>query len=73
MPFNYGDDTGLYASRGQGLKWIAIGECRGSDCYLSRPVNSREGQSGDLGYHVRHCPVSVCVCVVPSVGCCASG
>ena len=65
MPFNYGDYTGLYASGGQGLKWIAIGECRGSDCYPSRPVNSREGQRGNLGYCVRHCPVSVCVWCLP--------
>ena len=55
MPFDYGDDTGLYASGGWGLKWNVIGGCLGSVCYPSRPVNSREGQREDLSYRVRHC------------------
>ena len=61
MPFNYGGDKGLYASGGWGLIWIAFGGCCDSDCNPSRPVNSRKGQRGDLGYHVWYCPVFVCV------------
>ena len=37
MPFNYGDNTGLCASRGWGLIWIAFGGCRGCDCTRHAP------------------------------------
>ena len=65
MPFNYGDDTGFYAVGGWGFKRVAIGGCRGSDCHPSRPVYNLEGQKGNLGFHVWHCPASVCVWCLP--------
>ena len=81
MPFNYGGDTGLYVCGGWGLMRIAFGGCRGCDCNLPRHVYSREGQRGDLGYHVWHRLVFVCVwCLlvgnvpmVESLGSCRDG
>ena len=48
MPFNYGDDTGLYASGGWELIWIAFDGCRGCDCDHHAPSTAAKARGALL-------------------------
>ena len=56
MPFHYGDDTGLYASGGRGLIWIALGGCRGCDCTRHAPSTAAKARG------VITCGTVLCLC-----------
>ena len=60
MPFNYGDDTGLYTFGGWGLIWITFGGCRGCDCTRRAPSTAAKAR-GAIGWVIR-CGTVLCLC-----------